>query len=149
MYFGRVYTPQMAKKKVTASMAGGQEGYANMRQRAHTVNHFAGKAPLLSSHSSHKLMSLPQQDLPSSDPRYETVHDIQKKMHAKQLASGLTMNKKGKAVNPNRANAQRGVHHHCKTCGSRRGKAYLHPVGGQCQFGKDEFKDNTEALFQG
>ena len=43
-------------------------------------------------------------------------------MHAKQLAEGVTLDRKGKTVNPNRVAAQRGCHTIASTVGVGRGR---------------------------
>lgn len=149
-YFDREYKSREGKKRAMQSMDGGEQGYRDMQHRAHTVEHFSGVASRFSPQQ--PKTKQPQQSLlPSTvDPRHAGSFDVQQQRHGEQLRA---QEGGGKGSNANRVRAQKGKHHHCFNCGSRKGKKFKHPQpkGGvkvPCPYEKDEFKGNTEGLLE-
>jgi hypothetical protein len=142
-YYDREYASAQAKRKLVDAMPGGEQAYRDMQHRAHTVQHFGGKATKISSLQV-PTEQQPQHLLPPStvDRRFAQSFEVQQQTHRQQLSS----------ANPNRVLAQKGKTHYCKNCGSRMGKDHQHPSGRhfvKCKWNTDEFENNPETLHIG
>ena len=138
LYFEREYTTQKVRDTAIGSMVGGQAGYRAAMSTAHTSKANTTQA-------AHKVFSAPsaEQPTPSLPPPTDTaamrlIYQQQVQIPVAQALPATV-----------RSTCQTGIKKRCKNCCSMMGKQYDHPSGKSakpCEYEKNRFKDNAEAL---
>jgi hypothetical protein len=150
-YYDKKYIAKKLHKTAKDSMPGGEEGYKQALNKAHTSKHFTAGAPSFSPN----IPSAPQPDgadgatFPSTTPNPLFLADSPPHPIKAPLPMTGADNCAGMVASSSRSTSQKGKPKLCANCGSRRGEKYDHPSGKNfraCTYQKDEFRDNPEGL---